>query len=309
MSARSELKKKRGGVGAFFDLDGTLMALPSLERRFFRVLRSRGEIPLRNYCLWLREAVRLAPSGIRGILQGNKTYLRGVQILEERGWGDEAEAPSRRHKSGHQAQGQASAPSRRNPRLPVPTFFPQAIERVAWHAKQGHEVVLISGTLEPLAREAARALEAELAAHGTIATIRVIATRLEEAVGRWTGRILGEAMFGEAKARAARRLAEETRRDLERCFAYGDSLNDRWLMAAVGRPTAVNPSNELASIARERDWPILSWEKKESITQRHRGHRETSDKKECRSAMRRGGIFVGPETVNERLATTAVSRE
>jgi len=287
-----EVKEKSCGVAAFFDLDGTLVALPSLEQRLFRTLRYRRMIPPKNYFLCLKEAVRLMPRGINAILQANKMYMRGVQI---RGEGDGS--VSSWHKSGHQAEGQASAPpakrARRNPRLPVPTFFPQAIERVAWHAKQGHHIVLISGTLEPLAREAACALEAELAAHGTIVTIHVIATRLEEAVGGWTGRILGEAMFGEAKARAAKRLAAAMRLDLERCFVYGDSLNDRWLMMAVGRPAAVNPSKDLASVTRTRGWPILVWEVKENLTHRHRDrvgtsavHRENTEKKECRRAIR-----------------------
>jgi phosphoserine phosphatase len=277
------VKEKSGGVAAFFDLDGTLVSLPSLEKRFFRMLRCRRAIPGRNYFLWLREAMRLAPRGISAILQANKMYLRGVQILDERGEGDTH--VSSWHKNGHQAGGQAPAPPRRNPRLPVPTFFAQAIERVAWHAKQGHEIVMISGTLEPLARGAGRAMEAELAPRGIKVTIRVFATRLEEMEGTWTGRVLGAAMFGEAKARAAMRLALEVRLDLERCYAYGDSLNDRWLMEAVGRPAAVNPSNDLASFARARGWPVMHWEEKEMLTERRRGHREVADKKERRSAI------------------------
>src|SRR6202140_4839337 len=204
-----EAKENSGRVAAFFDLDGTLVALPSLEKRFFRMLRYRRAIRAKNYFLCLREAIRLIPRGISAILQANKMYLRGVQVFDERGEGDGD--VSSWHKDGHQAEGQASAPPRRNPRLPVPAFFSQAIERVAWHAKQGHEIVLISGTLERLARGAARAMEAELAARAITVTIRVFATRLEEMEGRWTGRVLGEAMFGEAKARAARRLAEEIR--------------------------------------------------------------------------------------------------
>jgi HAD superfamily hydrolase (TIGR01490 family) len=265
----NEVEEKSWGVAAFFDLDGTLVELPSLERRLFQILRYRRLIPSSNYFLWLKEAARLMPRGISAILQANKMYLRGVRVFDESGEGDGD--ISSWHKSGHQAEGQASAPPLRNPRLPVPTFFAQAIERVAWHAKQGHEIVLLSGTLEPLARKAARALEGELAACGITVKIQVIATRLEEMRGRWTGRILGEVMFGEAKARGATRLAAEMSLDLERCFAYGDSLHDRWLMAVVGRPAAVNPSTDLASVARERGWPILKWEEKENITQRPRG--------------------------------------
>jgi HAD superfamily phosphoserine phosphatase-like hydrolase len=267
-----EVKEKGGGVAAFFDLDGTLMALPSLEQRFFKVLRSRGEIPLRNYFQWLRGAVRLAPRGIGTILQTNKMHLRGVRILEGRGRGDET--LSFRHKGGHQALGQASAPSRRNPRLPVPFFFDEAMERVAWHKRQGHTNVLMSGTLEPLAREAARALEAILAERGIYCEFHVCATRLEEIDGKWTGKILGEAMFGEAKERAARRIAAELELDLRRCYAYGDSASDQWLLGAVGRSMAVNPCKKLGRLAYMRDWTVLKWEKEAIETKRHRERRE-----------------------------------
>ena len=285
-----EEQEKSGGIAAFFDLDGTLAALPSLESRLFRTLRYRREIRAKNYLFWLREALRLVPRGINAILHANKMYLRGLKLFDERGEGDEE--TSTWHKDGHQAEGQASAPPRRTPRLPVPTFFAQAIETVAWHAKQGHEIALISGTLEPLARGAARAMEAELADRGIAVAIRVIATRLEEKDGEFTGKILGEAMFGEAKARAATRLAGDMRLDLRRCYAYGDSLNDRWMIAAVGRPAAVNPSNEFASIARTCGWPVLNWERKESSTRRRPDpigtsavNREIAEKKEQRSAI------------------------
>jgi fatty acyl-CoA reductase len=263
-----EVKEKGGGVAAFFDLDGTLMALPSLEQRFFGGLRSRGEIPLRNYFLWLGEAVRLAPFGIGTILQTNKMYLRGVQIFEGRGRGDEA--LSFRRKGGHQALGQASAPSRRNPRLPVPVFFDEAMERVAWHKRQGHTIVLMSGTLEPLAREGGQALEIVLSERGIHPAVRICATRLEEKGGRWTGKVLGEAMFGEAKERSARRIAEELKLDLGLCYAYGDSASDRWLLGAVGRPVAVNPDEELSRLARNRNWTVLRWKKERNEAQRHK---------------------------------------
>jgi len=270
VSQVNEVKGKSSGVAAFFDLDGTLVPRPSLEQRFFRTLRYRREIRIKNYFLWLKEAVRLAPRGLSTILQANKMYLRGVEIFDERDEEDGKVASW--HKGGHQAKGQSSVlrstKAQRHPRLPVPTFFALAIDTLAWHVKQGHEIVLISGTLEPLARRAALALETALAARGITVTIRVMATRLEEQGGRWTGRVLGEAMFGEAKARAARRLATELGLGLRTCYAYGDSLNDGCLMEVAGRPAAVNPANALASIARTRGWPILSWEEKENITQR-----------------------------------------
>jgi HAD superfamily phosphoserine phosphatase-like hydrolase len=255
MSGESECPAR---VAAFFDLDGTLMAGPSLERRFFRTLRYRRAIGMKNYFLWLGETMRLAPRGIAAVLQGNKMYLRGVRVPEEDGGIGRTAFPG--DSGGLRRRG---ADGRC-----VPSFFPEAVERVAWHASQGHAIVIVSGTLEPLARGAARALEAAVAMRGKAAEVHAMATRLEESAGSWTGRIVGEAMFGEEKARAVRKLAGAWRLDLARSYAYGDSANDRWMLAAVGRPTAVNPAEELRGIARLYGWPEMQWKERRSETRR-----------------------------------------
>lgn len=253
---------KTAGIAAFFDLDGTLMAPPSLERRFSRILSCRREIPLGNYFRWLSEAVRLLPSGIGVVTHANKMYLKGVHVLEERESEIGSDSPA--HKSGHQGEGQASMPPGHTPRWPVPHFFPEGVERVKWHAESGHRIVLISGTLEPLASAAALALVLRLALRGITCSIGTCATRLEEADRRWTGRVRGEAMFGEAKARAMKRLAAALQLDLAQCWAYGDSAMDRWMLAAAGKPVAVNPSWKLAQIARNRGWPVVRWDEEDS---------------------------------------------
>jgi HAD superfamily hydrolase (TIGR01490 family) len=232
-----DVQETNDGVAAFFDLDGTLMCLPSIEKRLFGMLRYRRLIGIQDYFSWLLEAVRLLPRGTNQIMHANKMYLRGVSVNER-------------------------------DLLKAPSFYPEAIERLAWHAERGHLLVIVSGTLEPLALRAARGLEAELGERGLAANIRVCATRLEEERERWTGRIVGEAMFGEAKTRAIRRIAAEAGLDLPRCFAYGDSSSDKWMLEAVGKPAAVNPSNGLARIARGNNWAVLSWGKEKTFTQR-----------------------------------------
>ena len=264
-----------GRAAVFFDLDGTLTPLPSLERRFFRALRYRREIPLKNYFLWLRETLKLFPRGITVAKHANKMHLQGVHSLNESG--AETRGDSSAHKSGHQEEGQASVPPRQNPRQPTPLFFAEGVERAAWHARQSHTIVLVSGTLEPLACAAAQALEEELASLGIAPGIRVCATKLEENQGKWTGRILGEAMFGEAKKRAALALAKEMSLDLAQSWAYGDSTQDRWMLASVGNPVVVNPSAKLGRIARKQGWSALHWRERKNLTQMRREYR---DKKE-----------------------------
>ena len=107
----------------------------------------------------------------------------------------------------------------------------------------------------------ALALVLRLAVRGIAASVAVCATQLEENDGRWTGRIVGDAMFGEAKWHAVRRLAAEKGFELARCYAYGDDESDRWMLEAVGRPVAVNPTRKLEKLARRREWAVMAWKK------------------------------------------------
>jgi len=257
-----ELEEKNYGIAAFFDLDGTLMPLPSLERRFFRMLRYRCEIPRRNYFYWLLEALRLLSRGLHAVTHANKMYLKGVRSSNASDGGNCSEFSADAKKMGRDA------------RWSAPRFFEEGIERVMCHAMLGHTIVLVSGTLEPLANAAARALEAELAARGLATRVRVCATRLEGFHGRWTGKIVGETMFGPAKAQALKRLGQELGLDLARSWAHGDAATDRWMLEAVGHPAAVNPTGKLARVARGRGWPALRW-KENNLTPRTQSSQKT----------------------------------
>lgn len=217
------------GIAAFFDLDGTVIPEPSLESRFWTSLWRGGAIPFVNYCRWAVEALRLLPQGIIAVQHANKRYLTGVRT----------DAPLQH--------------------LESIAFYEEALERVEWHARQSHGIVLVSGTLEPLARLAATALECEMEARGVEVKPRVCSTRLEERNGRWTGRLVGQPAYGHGKQRAIVELAGEYSLDLRQCHAYGNSLLDRHMLAAVGHPHVVNPGRELAAIANQEDWPVWRW--------------------------------------------------
>jgi phosphoserine phosphatase len=138
-------------------------------------------------------------------------------------------------------------------------LFPAAVQRVWWHAMRGDCIVLASGTLEPLAEKVKFALEREMLWCGIDVNVAVLATRLEIREGRLTGRVRGAPIFGEAKARAIREFTELHGIMLSQCSAYGDSSLDRWMLAAVGHPVAVNADADLKKIASMRGWPAVSW--------------------------------------------------
>jgi HAD superfamily hydrolase (TIGR01490 family) len=234
--------KSSDRVAAFFDLDGTLIPEPSLERRFFDELRKNRRIPFVNYLDWFMEAATLLPKGLLAVQHGNKRYLTGIhRDLVFRHMGSIL-------------------------------FFEEGIARIAWHARQGHEIVLLSGTHEELAALAASALECELEVQGLAIHPHVCATRLKERLGYWTGAIAGEALYGAAKVRALKNFAKKENIDLSECHAYGDSLLDRHFISAVGHGHAVNPGKELAAIANQRDWPIWHWHVAKQVASNERNY-------------------------------------
>ena len=224
---------------AFFDIDGTLLAKPSLERRLVWHLQRSGKIPAANYFAWLAQAVRLGLRDMGFMLHANKKYLQGV--------------------TADLVFMHAANENSALPLSAMPEFFPAAVQRVWWHALRGDLIVLVSGTIEPLAEIVKHALQRELLWRGVDAKISVLATQLELREGRSTGRVAGIAMLGEEKARAAREFAGARTISLLQCSAYADSALDRWMLACVGHPFAVNSTRRLRRIARRNGWQMLEW--------------------------------------------------
>jgi HAD superfamily hydrolase (TIGR01490 family) len=114
------------------------------------------------------------------------------------------------------------------------------------HLDAGQRVWLVTATPVELARIIAH----RLGLTGALGTVAEVVD------GKYTGRLVGELMHGEAKAEAVRALAEREGLDLSRCTAYSDSANDLPMLTLCGTAVAVNPDTELRSVARARGWTI-----------------------------------------------------
>ncbi|MDD3885461.1 MAG: HAD family phosphatase [Victivallaceae bacterium] len=130
-----------------------------------------------------------------------------------------------------------------------PKMVPQAVECVQSALNRGAEVAIVSSTNSTLARPVA-------AAFG-IAT--VAGTELEMIDGRYTGRLAGAYGLGEGKLISARSLAKKFNVTLDDAAYYGDSINDRYILTAVGHANAVDPDPELEKLALANRWHILRW--------------------------------------------------
>ncbi|GAI00390.1 unnamed protein product, partial [marine sediment metagenome] len=87
----------------------------------------------------------------------------------------------------------------------------------------------------------------------------VIGTKLEVIDGRYTGRTIKPACFGENKVKLLEEYIGQNglEIDLSASFAYADSVFDIPLLKLVGNPVATYPDENLRQFARHNGWKIL----------------------------------------------------
>jgi HAD superfamily hydrolase (TIGR01490 family) len=214
-------------AAAFFDVDNTMMMGASLFW-FARGLAARKYFTTRDLVsfIWQQAKFRIAgnePDDVHTIQDNALSFVAGRPVAEIVQASEEIydELMADRIWSGTRVLAQQ-------------------------HLDAGQRVWLVTATPVELARIIARRLGLT-GALGTVAEVRQ---------GRYTGRLVGELMHGEAKAEAVRALAEREGLDLTRCTAYSDSANDLPMLTLVGTAIAVNPDTELRAVARARGWQI-----------------------------------------------------
>ncbi len=131
-----------------------------------------------------------------------------------------------------------------------PLVYDEAVSLIETHHLAGRDVIIVSTSGSEVVEPIGEMLGAD----------KVIATRMEVRDGKYTGDI-GFYAYAENKATAIRDLAQRRGYDLDRSYAYSDSVTDVHMLEAVGHPHAVNPDKDLRRIARDRGWPILVFDK------------------------------------------------
>lgn len=230
MALHSRLTKEiRNGpsgskVGAFFDLDQTLLAGFSATS-FLRERVAAGGVSPRELAATFYGALAfgLGRTGFSGFMTATTAAYRGLEESVLEAIGEETFVK-------HLAR----------------QIYPESRALVEAHQAAGHTVAIISAATRYQAEPMARDLGIE----------HVLCTRLEVEDGVFTGGVLRPTCYGEGKLEAARSLAEREGLDLEQSYFYTDSADDLPLLEAVGRPRPTNPDRRLAQLAKERLWPV-----------------------------------------------------
>jgi putative phosphoserine phosphatase / 1-acylglycerol-3-phosphate O-acyltransferase len=132
----------------------------------------------------------------------------------------------------------------------VDDVLPYARLLIEEHRAAGREVVM--ATTSPYD------LVAPLAA--AIGIDHVIATRYGERDGAYDGTVDGHFVWGPGKLAAVRDWAADHGVDVDRSWAYSDSIYDLPLLSAVRHATAVNPDPRLRIVAALRRWPSMHFD-------------------------------------------------
>ncbi len=210
-------------VGAFFDLDRTLLAGFSAQSFMLERLLSGGMSP-RELIEQFLAAVNfgLGKSGFSGLIGTTARALRGVpeSMLIELG-----EEVFRKHLAAD--------------------IYPESRALVEAHAKKGHCIAIVSSATVYQIQPVADSLGIE----------HVLCTRLEVKDKLLTGEVVKPTCYGEGKLTAVNQLSSEHGLDLEKSYFYTDSHEDLPLLEAVGKPRPINPNDRLRTLATERNWP------------------------------------------------------
>lgn len=128
-------------------------------------------------------------------------------------------------------------------------LYDRGRELVKQSRKAGHRVVLVSEGIEQVVSRLAEAVRAD----------DYVCNRLEFFDGETTGKLLDPVIGGHELGRWVHAYAAEHAIDLSGSVAYAAHGPDLLLLAAVGRPCAVNPDFALRGAARDADWPVLEY--------------------------------------------------
>lgn len=127
-------------------------------------------------------------------------------------------------------------------------IYPMAFELIRQLVIDGVHATLLTATNTVIAAPLAKYLGIDL-----------LGTDLVLHDGKFTGEIFEPYCSGQGKVTIAAEYCRENHCLLEDAAYFGDSINDKFLLAEVGFPYVVNPGNDLTRLAKGNNWKILQF--------------------------------------------------
>jgi putative phosphoserine phosphatase / 1-acylglycerol-3-phosphate O-acyltransferase len=224
--AEIQASPKGPEVGAFFDLDGTLVA------GFTGVLMTQDR--LRRGQMGVGEFIGMVQAGLNhqlGRSEFEDLIGKGARILHGNSLSDLDELGERLFVQHVQKR-----------------IYPEMRAMVRAHQARGHTVVLSSSALTVQVDPVAKFLGID----------NILSNKFEtDDDGLITGEVRTPIIWGPGKARAVQAFAAKNGVDLAKSYFYADGDEDVALMYLVGNPRPTNPGGKMEAVAVKRGWPVL----------------------------------------------------
>jgi HAD superfamily hydrolase (TIGR01490 family) len=126
-------------------------------------------------------------------------------------------------------------------------FNDKMIERIKYHKSQGHKIILMSVSPDELVKKFGNILKFDYC----------VGSRFTVKNGIYTGELVIPSMIGKERASVAKSIAKKMKIDLKLSYAYGNCINDLEVLQLTGNPFAVNPNKYLIKVARQKGIRII----------------------------------------------------
>ena len=213
-------------IGAFFDLDGTLVA------GFTGVMMTQDR--LRRRQMSVGEFIGMVQAGLNhqlGRSEFEDLIGKGARMMRGISMSDVDELGERLFLQHVQKR-----------------IYPEMRDLVRAHMARGHTVVLSSSALTVQVEPVAKFLGITNVLSNVFQT---------DDDGLITGEVRTPIIWGPGKARAVQGFAASNRIDLSKSYFYADGDEDVALMYLVGNPRPTNPGGKMEAVAVKRGWPVL----------------------------------------------------
>jgi putative phosphoserine phosphatase / 1-acylglycerol-3-phosphate O-acyltransferase len=213
-------------VGAFFDLDGTLVPGYTAAAQIRDRLRHR-DLRVAEFLTIVQLAVqfRLGRRAFETLIEGSARTIKGRLARDVDEMGERIFRQS-----------------------VADLIYPEMRELVQAHQRRGHTVVLSSSALTNQVAPVARYLGIE----------HIVCNRLvADEQGILTGEIDQPVVWGPTKASGVQQFAVDHQVDLKSSYFYADGDEELSLMRLVGHPRPTNPGRMLTKVAIGCGWPIM----------------------------------------------------
>jgi HAD superfamily hydrolase (TIGR01490 family) len=217
-------------IGAFFDVDGTLLRGNIV--RYYAFLRRREMGAIRRQ-LWSAGLLARVPCYL--ILDRISRELLTTWFYKNY----RKFTPLRLHDGANALFHEELKPN----------LYPRALKCIETHRAAGHVVVLVSGSIQQIVSPVAEHVGAD----------GILCTELVEEQGAFTGALKAGSLTGARKAKVLKDFARRHQISLPVSHAYADSLDDVPMLDCVGHPVVINPERRLRKLASDRGWIVKYW--------------------------------------------------